>query len=97
MTAYVARWNGTQWSAMGAGFTGVLVNALLARANGTLVATGNFTSSGGAPLAYIATWNGAAWAPLGGGLPAPGYALAERNGTLLASSYPAVMQAWGRS
>lgn len=91
---HIARWNGSQWSSFGAGFTGNLVLAVLTRGDGTLVATGNFNGSGGAPLARIAAWTGSTWSPIGAGLPAGGYALAERNGQLLASSWPAVVSAW---
>ena len=69
--SYVARWNGSAWSALGAG-TNAAVLALTARPNGSggtnLIAGGFFSSAGAAPnTAYIASWNGVAWSGLGSG------------------------------
>jgi hypothetical protein len=55
----VARWDGSQWHAMGAGFNraaygfGVL--------NGELYACGEFTASGTTPLGGVARWDGSQW------------------------------------
>ncbi len=55
----VARWDGSQWYALGAGFNksaygfGVL--------NGELYACGAFTASGNTPLGGVARWDGSQW------------------------------------
>jgi len=72
----IARWNGTAWSALGAGVTGTTlprVRALVVHDDGTgggaaLYAGGAFTTAGGAPAASIARWDGAGWSGLGAGM-----------------------------
>ena len=63
---YVAKWNGTAWSALGSGMN----NSVYALAwDGTnLYAGGQFTTVGGVAAKYITKWNGTAWSPLGSGL-----------------------------
>lgn len=68
----IARWNGTDWSAVGAGLTGGPVRQLLVLdTDGTgprqteLIAIGTFTSAGGVPVPGIAAWDGAQWRGLG--------------------------------
>lgn len=69
----IARWNGTSWLPMGAGFADTSVFATVAiltlavDGNGHLVAGGRFTSAGGTPASNIARWNGAAWSAMGAG------------------------------
>ncbi len=66
----VARWDGSTWSALGAGVDG-RVHALCVFDDGggpALHAAGEFTNAGGAPASRIAKWDGAAWSPLGAGL-----------------------------
>ena len=73
----IARWNGTQWEALGGGTNGV-VTALAGDGDGVYVG-GAFTEvyqPDGAvvPARNIARWTGASWEALGGGLgdvPAP--------------------------
>jgi hypothetical protein len=79
----IARWNGTEWAPLGAGFD--LSVAALAVVNGVLYAGGEFTSSGGTPLAHVARWDGSAWQPLGGGLDDLPRALIEYHGSLIAA------------
>jgi hypothetical protein len=85
----VARWDGTNWYALGAGIghSGDVVRSLL-RTNGLLYASGNFTNSGPTPLLNVAVWNGTTWSSVGTGLgPAGGayvYALAQRGTELYA-------------
>lgn len=55
----IARWNGSQWEALGAGFNGAVLG--LDFFNGELYAGGEFTRSGSNELAYIARWDGAEW------------------------------------
>jgi hypothetical protein len=70
----VARWDGQQWHALGAGFQGATPRAtVLALAefdDGTgpaLYAGGTFNASGGTTVNAIARWDGALWHPLGEG------------------------------
>lgn len=64
----VARWDGTQWHALGNGIGEGYVSALL-EAGGDVYVGGSFDSAdGGAlPAKNIARWNGTAWSPLGSG------------------------------
>lgn len=55
----IARWDGTQWHAMGAGFDGTVYAVCMY--NGDLYAGGAFTQSGSTPLHCIAKWNGSQW------------------------------------
>ncbi len=64
---YVAKWDGTTWSALGSGTNGP-VRALVFDAAGNLYAGGEFTTAGGVSADYIAKWDGSAWSPLGGGV-----------------------------
>lgn len=63
----IARWNGSAWSALGAGVNR-RVEALAVLPNGDLVAGGMFTSAGGAVVNGIARWDGANWSALGSGV-----------------------------
>jgi hypothetical protein len=63
---FVAQWNGSAWSAVGAGVNGI-VGGLAASGN-ALYAVGEFTTAGGSPANYIAQWNGTSWSALGSGL-----------------------------
>jgi hypothetical protein len=81
----VTRWNGSQWQSLNLPFAGPssVVHALLRRANGNLVAAGEFLAANG--MTNIASWNGTTWQPLAIGLDGPVYALAELlDGSLLA-------------
>jgi hypothetical protein len=59
---YVARWNGTTWSAMGAGFNRTARSAAVL--NSVLYVSGSFSASGDTELASIGRWDGAAWQPV---------------------------------
>jgi trimeric autotransporter adhesin len=68
----IARWNGSSWSALGTGISGVGANTygpyVSALAVGTnLYAGGNFTRAGGVSATNIAQWNGSSWSSLGTG------------------------------
>ena len=65
--SHVLTWSGTQWLPLGAGVDGT-VHALRTLPDGDVLATGDFTSAGGAPASRIARWNGSSWAPVGPGL-----------------------------
>jgi hypothetical protein len=69
----VAVWNGTAWSALGAGFgqtkTGLIpYPSDFSVFGGDLYAAGGFFESFGAPGNGIARWDGTQWRPLGPGL-----------------------------
>jgi len=69
---YVAKWNGSTWSALGSGMSH-LVRVLTVFDDGTgggpaLYAGGNFITAGGATVNRIARWNGTTWAALGSGM-----------------------------
>lgn len=79
---FVARWNGTTWSAM----PGLLhsARALAQLPNGDVVAGGGL-SPAGAVTSLISRWNGSVWAPLATGMDSAAYTLANlANGDLLA-------------
>jgi hypothetical protein len=59
----VARWNGTTWSAMGAGFPDN-VNAIAVLPDGTIVAGGRFVG-GSFDWGWVSRWNGSSWTTLG--------------------------------
>lgn len=68
----VAMWNGTSWSAVGAGL-GSGVNTRSAvfcmdTLNGLLYAGGGFINASGLTAYNIASWNGTTWAALGNGV-----------------------------
>jgi hypothetical protein len=58
-----ALWNGTQWSAAGAGLDGDCY--ALQAWNGVLLAGGDFTHAGGLTAPGAAFWDGAAWHAMG--------------------------------
>jgi len=62
---YVAKWNGTIWSALGSGMS-FRVHAL-SFMGGDLYAGGWFTIAGGVTANQIAKWNGTSWSSLGAG------------------------------
>jgi hypothetical protein len=62
---YIARYNGTSWTAMGSGFTSS-VNSICG--DGTYIyAGGTFTVSGTTTVNYIARWNNTTWEAMGSG------------------------------
>jgi hypothetical protein len=63
----VARWNGTNWAAMGTELGGT-VEKLLVLADGSIVAMGSISAVGANPIRGIARWDGAAWRSMGDGL-----------------------------
>ena len=67
----IAQWNGTTWSALGAGVDGSKagVYALVVTGSGDVYAGGSFDSASGvAGTADLARWNGTAWSAVGTGL-----------------------------
>lgn len=66
---YLAKWDGSQWSALGSGVNGA-VYALETDGNFNLYVGGDLTSAGGITTNYIAKWDGNNWSALlgsGGG------------------------------
>jgi trimeric autotransporter adhesin len=73
-TNSLARWDGTEWHAFGAGLgRGAIVNDIAVLPNGDIVVTGAFTIAGEATVANIARWDGEAWWALGAGLGGHGH------------------------
>ncbi|HMP36603.1 MAG TPA: hypothetical protein PKC43_04070 [Phycisphaerales bacterium] len=67
----IARWDGAQWHALGAGITGGSVTALHVHDDGggpALYVGGLFSAAGGVPAASIARWKNGAWSALGSGV-----------------------------
>jgi hypothetical protein len=62
---YVAKWNGTEWSALGSGVNNIIDTLVASGAD--LYAGGYFTSAGGGRANYVARWNGSGWMSLGSG------------------------------
>ncbi|MBL9076139.1 MAG: hypothetical protein JNL08_01465 [Planctomycetes bacterium] len=65
----VARWNGSSFAPMGAGFNGRI--RAMADYGGQLVVGGSYSASGTSPIPGLAVWTGTAWQPFGGGSGAP--------------------------
>jgi hypothetical protein len=80
---YIAKWNGSSWSAVGNGVDST-VNALALDGNGNVYAGGDFPQvcgnstcdSGNTRANRIAKWNGSGWSVLGNGVNSTVYALA---------------------
>ncbi len=81
---YIAKWDGSSWSALGAGMGGA-VYALATDSSGNLYAGGTFTTAGGSSISRIAKWDGSSWTALGSGMNGAVYALAfDSSGNLYA-------------
>ncbi|MHB8842633.1 MAG: PKD domain-containing protein [Candidatus Aquicultor sp.] len=63
----IAKWNGTQWVALGSGIIGSYIKDL-AVFNGEVYVSGRFWNIGGVNTKGIAKWNGTNWSSVGGGL-----------------------------
>jgi hypothetical protein len=69
----IAKWDGTNWSDVGGGMTGVSLSyqstvKSLAVYNNELYASGTFDSAGGIPALRLAKWDGVSWSAVGTGL-----------------------------
>ena len=60
---YIAKWNGTQWSALGSGMNSAVF--ALAVIGTDLYAGGGFATAGAVSANYIAKWDGTQWSALG--------------------------------
>ena len=63
----IARWDGTNWSALGSGVVDGAVDFMVA-SEGDLYVSGNFDSAGGISVNGLAKWNGSRWSALGSGV-----------------------------
>lgn len=83
---FIARWDGSAWSALGDGVGGVPEPRVFALTvfEGELIAGGQFMIAGSTAARNIARWDGSRWAPLGGGVDGAVYALATYEGHLVA-------------
>ncbi len=63
----IARWDGAQWSPLGAGLNNT-VSTAVRLSNGDIVVAGSFSVAGGSRANRVARWDGAQWSPLGAGL-----------------------------
>ena len=79
---YIAKWNGSAWSALGTGMNSIV--SALAVTGTDLYAGGWFTTAGGVAANRIAKWNGSAWSPLGTGVDGTVRALAVSGTDLYA-------------
>jgi hypothetical protein len=81
---YLARWDGSGWSGLGAGVNGE-VRALACDSLGNLYAGGFFDSAGSVSARHIAKWDGKTWSALGSGMDSVVNALAvDAGGRLFA-------------
>ncbi len=80
---YIAKWNGSAWSALGSGVNGGTVWAL-AVIGTNLYAGGNFSTAGEVSANNVAKWNGSAWSALGSGVDGTVWALAVSGTNLYA-------------
>jgi hypothetical protein len=78
--SYIAKWNGSAWSALGSGIDGAIHT--FAVSGSDLYAGGWLTTAGGTMVSRIAKWNGSAWSALGSGMNGIVYALAASGGEL---------------
>mgnify|MGYP003590004362 CR=1 FL=1 len=88
---HIARWDGTEWRAMGTGLSGrwgrettTRVYAVACGPDGSVYVGGSFTNAGGVAAYGIARWDGAQWWPLGAGVSSTVHALTFHEGMLYA-------------
>ena len=89
---FVARWDGAQWHALGAGLDGPALS-LAVYDDGTgeaLYVGGTFANAGGQPAANIARWDGDAWGALGAGVE-----IVENGGVYALQAFDGALYAGG--
>jgi hypothetical protein len=80
---YIAKWDGSAWTAVGASGADDIARCLAIAPNGDLYVGGDFTTIGGVSAARIAKWDGSAYTALGSGCNDSVKALAfSEDGTL---------------
>jgi len=67
---YIAKWDGTSWTALGSGMNDFAVDPVhaLAVIGSDLYVGGEFHNAGGVSADYIAKWDGTSWSGLGSGM-----------------------------
>ena len=80
----IAKWNGTNWAALGSGVVGNGTVYGLAATGAVVYAGGSFTNIGGVTVKQVAKWDGNAWSALGNGFNGTVKALALHRGVLFA-------------
>ena len=97
---YIAKWNGTSWSTLGAGVNGQ-VYAIAAPGGDTLIVGGSFSTAGGSSASNIACWDGSSWSAMGSGTNAAVKSIAVSGNTIYAggsfTSPGAYIAKWSRS
>jgi hypothetical protein len=84
---YIAVWDGTNWSAMGAGMNSYVYSLAFDAAHNLYVG-GGFSTADGNPANGIARWDGTGWSALGSGLNSAVIALApDGAGRLYAAGW----------
>jgi hypothetical protein len=83
----IARWDGSQWHAMGEGFfleDGYPIRFVetIVVIDGIVYAGGSFEASGSTALNHMARWTGSTWTEVGGGCNGTVLALANYDGSL---------------
>src|SRR5204862_1980798 len=76
---YVARWDGSSWSALGTGMDHAVCALVASGSN--LYAGGFFTNAGAAVVNRVAKWDGTNWTALGSGLSSGGVSALAILGT----------------
>jgi hypothetical protein len=87
--SHIARWDGTQWHAMGAGVN-AQVRTLGVWDDGggaKLYVGGDFTEAGGIPSPHLARWNGSRWENVLDGLNGSPYTMAVYGNELYVGGY----------
>ena len=83
MASFIARWDASEWLALGAGSGMNEAVQAFAVYDGYLIAAGRFTAAGGLVAPFIAAWNGSNWLPLGSGVNAEVHTLQVYDGQLI--------------
>jgi hypothetical protein len=83
--ANIARWDGSSWSALGAGINGSVGSLAVLGTN--LYAGGFFNAAGDVQATNIAMWDGSAWSQVGSGLNVGVQVLAVSGTNLYAGGY----------
>ena len=85
---YIAKWNGTNWSALGSGMSGSIPHVYALGVSGSdLYAGGAFRTAGGNAPNRIAKWDGNGWSALGSGMAGWVYSLAVLGNDLYVGGF----------
>jgi len=75
---YIAKWDGTTWSALGTGLDGLVRTIAIDGTN--VYVGGDFTTAGGSAANYIAMWDGSTWSNLTTGTDGSVYSIMIKDG-----------------